>query len=149
MLVVTDESELNWWLRRFAPRVSLRLSPDFVEMISAEGTARSAAVLSVIQKGDRTLVAGIGDDPVADVEAIRIAAFQAPGHVLSPDDAVTRLLFVLLKRLPPSGGFIRPVVIVEGLRSLESALGGQQQAIVTRALTTCGAAAAVIRNGSA
>lgn len=144
MFVVTDESELNWWLRRFAPRISLRLSPDFVEIASARGTAHSAAMLSVIHKGDRTLVAGIGDDPVADVAANRIAVFQAPGPLLTPDDAVARFLCVLLKRLPPSGDFIRPVVIVQGLRSLENALGGQQQTIVTRALTTCGAAAAVL-----
>lgn len=149
MFVVTDESELNWWLRRFAPRISLRLSPDFVEMASARGTAHSAAVLTVIHKGDRTLVAGIGDEPVADVAANRIAVFQAPEPVLTADDAVARFLCVLLRRLPPSGSFIRPVVIVDGLRSLESALGGQHRAIVTRALTTCGAAAAVIRNGAA
>jgi hypothetical protein len=149
MFVVTDESELNWWLRRFAPRISLRLSPDFVEIASARGTAHSAAVLSVIHKGDRTLVAGIGDEPVADVAANRIAVFQAPGSVLSPDDAVARFLCVLQRRLPPGGGFIRPVVIVEGLCSLENALHGQQQPIVTRALLTCRAAAAVIRSGAA
>jgi hypothetical protein len=149
MFVVTDESELNWWLRRFATRISMRLSPDFVEMASARGTAHSAAVLSVIHKGDRMLVAGIGNEPVADVAANRIAVFQAPGPVLTPDDAVARFLCVLLRRLPPSGGFIRPVVIVDGLRSLENALGGQHQAIVTRALSTCGAAAVVIRNGAA
>ena len=124
MFVVTDESELNWWLRRFAPRISLRLSPNFVEIASAGGTAPSAAVLSVIHKGDGTLVAGIGDEPVADVAANRIAVFQAPRTVLTPYDAVARFLCVLLKRLPPSGRFIRPVVIVDGLRSLEKPVAG-------------------------
>jgi hypothetical protein len=149
MFVGTDASELNWWLRRFAPRISLRLSPDFAEVVSPQGVARSAAVLSVIRKGDRAIVAGIGDEPVADAAAGRIRAFQLPGAVLTADDAAARFLSVLLKRLPPSGGFIRPVVIVEGLSSLDAALGGQHVAIVTRALTACGAAAAVIRDVAA
>jgi hypothetical protein len=149
MLVVTDESELNWWLRRFAPRISLRLSPDFVEVISPQGVARSAAVLSLIRKGDRAVVAGIGDEPVADAAADRIPVFQANRSVLTVDDAAAQFLSVLLKRLPPSGAFIRPVVVVEGLPSLDDALGGQHVAIVTRALTACGAAAAVIRDVAA
>jgi hypothetical protein len=123
MFVVTDESELNWWLRRFAPRITLRLSPDFVEIASARGVAHSATVLT-------------GSIPV----------FRLVDAVLPPDEVAARFLAVLLKRLPPSGGFIRPIVLVEGLRSLEGVLGGQQQAIVTRALATCGAAAAVIGN---
>ena len=124
MFVVTDESELNWWLRRFAPRISLRLSPDVVEITSPQGVAQSAAVLRVIQEGDRPVVAAIGDEPAA----------------------AARFLSLLLGRLPPSGGFIRPVVTVEGVPSLEAALGGQHRAIVTRALAAYGAAAAVIRN---
>ena len=149
MFVVTDESELNWWLRRFAPRISLRLSPDFVEIASLQSVAQSAAVLRVIQKGDRPVVAAIGDEPVADATAERIPVFRVPGTVLTADDSAARFLSLLLRRLPPSGGFIRPVVIVEGLPSLEAALGGQHRAIVTRALAACGAAAAVIRNGAA
>lgn len=148
MLVVTDESELDWWARRFAPRLSLRLSPDFVEIESARSTVHCPAVLSVIQKDGRTLVAGIGNEPVSDVAADRIAVFRAPGTVLTPEDAVTRFLCLLLKRVP-SGGFTRPVVVVEGLRSLDSALGGQHRMIVTKALANCWVAAAVIRDGAA
>ncbi len=146
LFVVTDESELNWWLRRFAPRITLRLSPDFVEIASARGVAQSATVLSVRRRGDRTVVAGIGNEPVTDAAADSIPVFRLLDAVLPPDEAAARFLAVLLKRLPPSGGFIRPIVLVEGLRSLEGVLGGQPQAIVTRALATCGAAAAVIGN---
>lgn len=124
MFVVSDESELNWWLRRFAPRISLQLSPNFVELASSHGVAHSAAVLSVVQKGDRIVVAGIGDEAVADVAADRIPVFQAPGAVLTPDEAAARFLSGLFRRLPRSGGFLRPVVIVEGVRSLEGALAG-------------------------
>ena len=102
MFVVNDESELNWWLRRFAPRISLRLSPDFVELVSAQGVAQSAAVLRVIQKGDHPLVAAIGDEPVADAAAERIPAFQSPGTVLTPDDSAARFLSLLIRRLPLS-----------------------------------------------
>jgi len=144
MFVVRDESELNCWLRRFAPRVSLRLSPDFVEAFSSQDTARSAAVVSLIRKGERAVVAGIGDEPVADAAADRVPVFQIHRDVLTAEDAATQFLSVLLKRLPASGTLIRPVVVVEGLPSLEGALGGQQVAIVTRALTACGAAAVVI-----
>lgn len=149
MFVVNDESELNLWLRRFAPRISLRLSPDFVEIASPQGVAQSAAVLRVIQQGDHPVVAAIGDEPVAEAAADRIPVFQAPGTVLTPDDSAARFLSLLIRRLPPSGSFIRPVVIVEGLRSLEAALGGQHRAIVTRALAAYGAAAAVIADGAA
>jgi hypothetical protein len=148
MFVVADESELNWWFRRFAPRISLRLSPDFVEIASTQGVAQSSAVLTVIRDGDRTFVCGVGDDPVANVSADRIPVFQVPGEAgLSPVDAVERLLCALLKRLPPSGSLIRPVVIVEGLHSLEDVLRGQRCEIVTRALAASGAVAAVIPSG--
>lgn len=149
MFVVTDESELNWWLRRFAPRISLRMSADSVEVVSPQGAVRSAAVLRLIRKGDRAVVAGIGDEPVADAAADRVPVFQAQQGQLTVDDAATQFLSLLLKRLPPSGAFIRPVVVVEGLDSLNRALGGQHVAIVTRALTACGAAAAVIRDVTA
>lgn len=149
MFVVADDSELNWWLRPFALRISLRLTPDFVEVVSPQGVARSAAVLSVVRKGDRAAVAGIGDEPVADSAADRIRVFEVPKQVLTVDAAVARLFSVLLKRLPSSGGFIRPVVVVEGLPSLDASLGGQHVAFVTRALAACGAAAAVIRDVAA
>lgn len=148
MIVVTDVSELNWWLRRFASRITLRLSPEVVEVTSTEGAVSSAPVLAVIRKGERTLVAGIGDDPVTDADAIRIPAFSSSGNLLESSEAIERLLRVLLKRLPPSGGFVRPVVVVHGLPSLEGVLGGRQCELVTCALSACGAAAAVISRGS-
>ena len=61
--------------------------------------------------------------------------------------AVERFLCELLKRLPPRGGFIRPIVIVEGLSSLEDLLAGRQREFVIQALARCGAAAVVIRDG--
>jgi hypothetical protein len=85
---------------------------------------------------------------MSDAAAERIPVFHAQGTMLTPDDSAARFLSLLLRRLPPSGSFIRPVVIVEGLPSLEAALGGQHQAIVTRALAACGVAAAVIVNGA-
>lgn len=148
MLVVADVSELNWWLRRFASRITLRVSPESVEMTSAEGTVHSAAVLTVIHRGDRTLVVGIGDEPVTDEDAIRIPAFSSSGNLFESSEPIEKLLLVLLQRLPPSGGFVRPVVIVHGLPSLEVVLRGRQREFVTRALSACGAAAAVIVGGS-
>jgi len=148
MLVVADVSQLNWWLRRFASRITLRLSPEFVEMTSAEGAVRSAPLLTVIHRGDETLVVGIGDEPVTDENAIRIPAFSSSGNLFEPSEAIERLVMVLLKRLPASGGFVRPVVIVHGLPSLEVILAGRQCEFVTRALSACGAAAAVIAGGS-
>jgi hypothetical protein len=144
MFAVVDASQLNWWLRRFAPRITLRLSPDIVEIASTQGAVHSAPVLTVIRKGNKTIVVGIGDDPVTERAAIRIPTFSASGDLMNSGDAFERLLRVLLKRLPRSGGFIRPVVMVEGLPSLESVLGGRQREIVTEALATCGAVAAVI-----
>jgi hypothetical protein len=144
MFVVVDASQLNWWLRRFAPRITLRLSPDIVEIASAQGTVHSAPVLTVIRKSNKTLVVGIGDDPVMEDAAIRIPAFSASGDLVDSGDGVESLLRMLLKRLPRSGGFLRPVVIVEGLSSLEGVLGGREREIVTGALATCGAVAAVI-----
>ena len=141
MIVVADVPELNWWLRRFASRITLRLSPDVVEATSAEGAVHSLPVLAVVRRDDRTLVAGIGDDPVTDDDAIRIPAFSSSGNLLGSSEAIERLLWWLLKRLPPSGGFVRPVVIVHGLPSLEGVLGGRQSELVTRALSACGAAA--------
>ena len=149
MFVVTDESELNWWLRRFAPRISLRLSSEFVEVVSPLGVAQSAAVVTLVRRGGRAVVVGIGDEPVADLAADRIPVFGAHRGVLTVDDAAAQFLSVLLKRLPPSGGFVRPVVVVEGLLSLDRDLEGQQVAVVTRALAACGAAAAVIRDVAA
>ncbi len=148
MLVVADVSELNWWLRRFASRITLRLSPEFVEMTSAEGAVRSAPVLTVIHRGDRTLVVGIGDEPVTDEDAIRIPAFSSSGSLFESSEAIERLLLLLLKGLPHSGGFVRPVVIVHGLPSLELVLAGRQCGFVTRALSASGAGAAVIVGGS-
>ena len=148
MFVVADVSELNWWLRRFASRITLRLSPEFVEMTSAERAVHSAPALTVIHRGDRTLVVGIGDEPVTDQDAIRIPAFSSPRNLLESSEAIERLLTVLLRRLPPSGGFVRPVVIVHGLPSLEVVLAGRQCEVVTRALAACGASAAVIVGGS-
>ena len=144
MFVVVDESHLNWWLRRFGPRITLRLSPDIVEITPTQGTVHSAPVLTVIRKGNNILVVGIGDDPVTDGAAIRIPAFNASGDLMEPADAVERLLRILLKRLPRSGGFIRAVVIVEGLPSLEGVLDRREREILTEALASCGAVAAVI-----
>lgn len=145
MLVVADTSQLNWWLRRFAPRVTLRLSPDLVEFRSKQGVAQAAAVATLVrrQKGD-PLVAGIGDDPVTDAGAVRVPVFGGDGVLLERGEIVERFLRALLKRLPPSGGFILPVVLVEGLQSLDHALGGRQRAIVIRALARCGVGAVVI-----
>lgn len=148
MFVVTDESELNWWARRFAPRIWLRLSPGVVELASAEGVARSSALLAVIRDGDYTFVAEIDDDRVAEGLADRVVAFRVPGEVLSTMDAAVRFLRLLMRQLPKSGGVTRPVVIVEGLPYLEDVLDGHQRAIVIRALATCGAAAAVIADVS-
>jgi hypothetical protein len=135
MIVVADVSELNWWVRRFASRITLRLSLEAVGATSTEGAVHAAPVLTVIRKGDRTLVAGIGDDPVTNADAIRIPAFSSSVNLLDPSDAIERFLRVLLKRLKPSGGLFRPVVIVHGLHSLEGVLGGRQCELVTRALS--------------
>ena len=148
MIVVSDVSELNWWLRRFASRITLRLSPEVVEVTTAEGSIHSAPVLAVTRNGERTHVVGIGDDPVTDADAIRIPAFSSSGNLVECGEAIERFLWVLLKRLPPSGGFVRPVVIVHGLSSLEAVLGGRQSELLTRALSACGASAAVVAGGS-
>ena len=144
MLVAADVSELNWWLRHLASRITLRRSPKLVEVTSARGLFTTAPVLTVIRKGDRTLVVGIGDVPVTEAGGMRIPAFSFSGDLLDPEEPVERFLCELLKRLPPSGGFIRPIVIVEGLPSLEDLLAGRQREFVIQASARCGVAAVVI-----
>jgi len=99
MFIVADPEQLNFWLRRFAPRVVLRLGSEFGEVFAPS--------------------AGAGDRAEVFVQAV-------------------------LKRLPPSRGFIRPVVVVEGLASVNGGMDGHAREVVTRALANWGAAAAVI-----
>lgn len=53
-------------------------------------------------------------------------------------------LTAVLRRLPKSGGFIRPVVIIEGLESISGRIDGRERDVVTGALEAWGAVAAVI-----
>ena len=76
---------------------------------------------------------------------MRISIFESmPGVTRTHDDLVEPFLRVLLKRLSRSPGFIRPVVIVEGLGSLHERLAGRERDVIVRALARCGAVAAVI-----
>ena len=65
-------------------------------------------------------------------------------HLLETTGGAEKVLRQLFRRVPPSRGILRPVVVVHGLPSLQAILAGQQYEIVTRALSACGAAAAVI-----
>lgn len=150
MFVVSNLRELNWWLRKFAPRVVLRIAPEFIEASSGERLVHARTTLAVATQGDNRLILGIGDDPVADASAVRISIFGSmSGVVGTDDDLVEPFLRVLLKRLPRSLGFIRPVVIVEGLGSLHERLAGREREVIVRALARCGAVAAVISRGNA
>jgi hypothetical protein len=144
MFVVANLRGLNWWLRNFAPRVVLRIALEVIEASSGEQLVRARTTLAVEADGDRRIL-GIGDDPVADASVVRISIFEfMPGVLRAHDDLVEPFLRVLLKRLPRSPGFIRPVVIVEGLGSLHERLAGREREVIVRALTGYGAVAAVI-----
>ena len=144
MFVVSHPRELNLWLRTFAPRVVLRVAPEFTEASSGAELIHVTTTLAVAQ-GDNRRILGIGDDHVPDASAVWISVFGSmSGVVAADDDLVGAFLRVLFKRLPRSPGFIRPVVIVEGLGSLHERLAGRERDVIVRALASCGAAAAVV-----
>ena len=145
MFVVADVRELNWWLRTFAPRVGLRITPEFMEASYGQHVIHARTTLAVETEGVNKRILGIGDDPVAVTSAVRTSIFESMPDVLGAHgDLVELFLRVLLKRLPRSPGFIRPVVIVEGLASLHERLAGRERDVIVRALAQCGAVAAVV-----
>ena len=146
MDIVSRIEELSFFLRRFAPRIVLRVGPDFVEASSREGRVQATPFLIVIRQGNRPIVAGIGDDPVTSSDAVRVPVFSGvpAGGSAEHDDLVESFITTILARLPKSGGVIRPVVVVDNLSSLEAPLLGRQRELIARALTRWGAAAVVI-----
>ena len=146
MFVVSDPQHLNWWLRRFAPRVVLRMTPESVEASSSEGFVHARPTLVVAADGANRRILGIGDDPVEHPSAERIAIFDSSSHgVDTSADLVAAFLRVVLKRLPRRWGVIRPVVLVEGIESLHEPLAGRERDVIVQALTASGAVAAVLR----
>jgi hypothetical protein len=122
------------------------LAPDVVEASSAEGRIEFRPVLAIIRKEGRTVVAGIGGGPVADPAATQVDVFSSDftGRAAEQDEMVERFVYSALKQLPRSGGFLMPIVIVEGVDSLSAVLGGRHRDVITRALARWGAAIAVM-----
>jgi|SRR5688572_4548930 len=143
MHVVSNLDELNFFLRRFAPRVTLRMAPDAVEVTSAEGHFRVAAVVTVVENRGHSRVAAIGDDPVASGVRINVFA-RAATDKHQANGYFETFLQAALQRLPKTSGIIRPVVLVENLGSLDPVLLGRQNEMAIRAIERWGAVAAVI-----
>ena len=146
MYLVSQVSELNFFLGRFAPRVTLRLAPDSVEVSSSDGHFRAAPVVVFVKDGDRRRVAGIGDDCLANATSGRVNIFTgaATREHTTTDNLVETFLHAALRRLPKSCGIPRAVVVVENLNSLDSLLSGRHREIIASALERWGAAATVM-----
>jgi len=146
MYLVSHLDELNFFLRRFAPRMTLRLAPDSVEITSAEGHFRAAPVVIFVEEGNRRRVAGIGDDCVTNSSGSRVNIFtsDSTGKHGPNDGLVETFLYTAFSRLPKSRGIMRAVVVVENLNSLDLVLSGRQREIIAGALERWGAVAAVM-----
>jgi hypothetical protein len=71
----------------------------------------------------------------------------APRVTLRPaeyPDLLDKFFCLVLKRLPATGAFIRPVVIVEGLSSFPPGSASPARKMIARALDRSGAAAVVM-----
>jgi hypothetical protein len=141
--IVRSVDDLNFWLRRFAPRVTLHLLQTEVIATSSAGELRMPTMISFVRDGERRTIVAVGDDraDVPGATTVRLFSSEAmSGHRL--DDLLQKFFSLVLQRLPRSPGFIRPVVVVRGLMSLPPEMNDGQQ--VARALQSCGAAAVVI-----
>ena len=134
--------ELNWWLKRVAPRVTLRLSTTEVIATSSDGEVRLPAVISFVREGDNYRIAGVGDDPVDTPGAATVHLFTSGGNQRDQHgDLLARFFSLVLKRLPRSLSIIRPVIVVLGSRSLAPEVSNER---IARALESAGAAAVVV-----
>jgi hypothetical protein len=91
-------------------------------------------------------VVAIGDDPIVNASRVRMNIFARPptGEHQSNGYFET-FLQAALERLPKAFGIIRPVVIVENLKSLDSVFSGRQHEMAVRTIEQWGAVAVVIR----
>lgn len=148
MFVLKAESDLNWWLRRFAPRVRLRLTRDYIEATFAKATVRHRPILLLKREDNTARIVGIGDEQPSDAFSHRIDVLRAAGSLLRPVDAAEGFLMTLFRRLPLHYLFIRPVVVVEGLPSLERALEAPYRDVMVQALRNMRASAVIFPTDS-
>jgi hypothetical protein len=148
MEIVFSADHLSFFLRR-APRVTLRILADAVEVSSAEGSVRVSCVVSVVQQGNRHVIVGVASDQVRDPAATTLNLFAGQINEGEREALMFEFLQCALRRLPTSGGFVRPVVVVENIDRLSPVLLGSQRDVVRRALERWGAAAVVMAQVSA
>lgn len=146
MEIVPQEDALNIFLRRFAPRYTVRLSPDLVEVTSQTGLVRATPVVTLVDDKGRLHVGSIGDEPIAGNNGVRFRIFEHSathgGH--TQEELIAAFFRVALSRVLKKS-LIRPVIIVENLDSLEAVMGGRQREVISHSIEQASAVALVIR----
>lgn len=143
-IIVDALDELNFWLKRFAPRVQLRVSTDAVIVVTSNGELHVPASISFRRDGHGEIL-GIGHDHTDAPDAVTVRLFTAAA-LSSPDydNLLDKFFRLVLRRVPRSGSFIRPIVIVEGLNVLPRDVAPGIREALVRALANAGPAAILI-----
>jgi hypothetical protein len=143
MRVVSSIDDLGFFEKRL-PRVTLRIAADAVEASSRDGSVRVPSVVTVIRKSDRNVIAGVASDQVRDPTATTLNVFSSDVGDGEREQLIEEFLRRALKQLPPTRGFLLPIVVVENIQELARILGGRQREIVGRAVERWGATAVVM-----
>jgi hypothetical protein len=140
--VLGSLDDLNFFARRFTPRIQLRVSSDAVIAATPETEVRVAASISFTRTGE---ILGIGGESADAADATTLHLFTASAAA-SPqyDDLLDKFLRLLLRRVHRKAAWLRPVLIVEGLDSFGPDIRPRVRESLVRALTSAGAAAIVV-----
>ena len=146
-VIVHALDDLHFWLKRFAPRVELRVSPEAVIVVTSKGELHVPASISFGRDGPGEIL-GIGRDYTDAPDAVTVELFTAAALASSDyDNLLEKFLRVVFTRVL-RGVSVRPVVIVEGLNSMPRDLAQRIREALVRALTNARAAAIVIPPGA-
>ena len=145
MIVRRSFDELSFFLRRFAPRVTMRLDPSRVTLSTSAGEQHLTPTVSVARQEGDWRITDVGDTTErAGHYVVNIFSDTFPTGVPERDDLFRAFFRGAVRKTMTRGVSLRPVVAVEGLASLD----GPQRDMVIRALEHAGAAAVISPEGS-
>ena len=139
---------MNLITRRLMPKIRIEVTPESFTFSSAQYTFQLKTYLYLVIQESKILIAAIGndDDSSSLPDVYRVDLFRKNSL---PSQAADKwqhlevfLNYGILKSKshlawPQSG--LRPILIVEGIQTLESILNGYQQGLFERAAIEAGA----------